>query len=125
MSILSRFPSKFLKGDDIEAGETVVVKEVRDELVGSTQEAKPVIYFREYDRGCILNKTNARSLVKVFGDDETSWPGKKVIMTTESTRNPSTGEPVEAIRLTPAPAEKKKKEAAEVTAALDDEIPGF
>ena len=74
MSIMSRFPTKYLKGDDIEAGETVTIKEIRDELVGSTQEVKPVVYLHEHERGIILNKTNAKSLVKVFGDDETTWP---------------------------------------------------
>jgi hypothetical protein len=78
MAIMAKFPSKFLKGDDIEAGETVTVKQVRDELVGLDQEEKPIVYFSEYDRGVILNKTNAKALVRVFGDDEAKWPGKKV-----------------------------------------------
>ena len=58
------FRSKFLKGDDIEAGETVTIKDVRDELVGKDRKLKPVLYMEEYDRGIILNKTNARALVK-------------------------------------------------------------
>jgi len=55
MSILSRFPSKYLKGDDIESGETVTIKVVRDELVGIDQDCKPVMYLEEYDRGIVLN----------------------------------------------------------------------
>ena len=123
MSILSRFPSKFLKGEDIEAGETVTIKYVRDELVGSAQEAKPVIYLHEHDRGTILNKTNAVALAKVLGDDEKAWPGRKIVLTTVPTRNPSTGEEIEAIRMQAMPV-RKKKAAAEVAAAVDgDKVP--
>ena len=84
MSILSKYPSKYLKGDDVEVGETCLIKEVRDELVGTAQELKPVVYFDEYPKGVILNKTNAKALVKVFGDDEMLWPGKRVVVTTVS-----------------------------------------
>ena len=85
------------------------VKDVRDELVGNPQEAKPVVYLDEYDKGIILNKTNAKALVKVFGDDETTWPGKKIVLTTVPTRNPSTGEEIDAIRMQAVPAERKRK----------------
>ena len=122
MSILKWFPSKYLKGDDIEAGETVTIKEVRDELVGSTQEVKPVVYLHEHERGIILNKTNAKALVKDLGDDEKVWPGRKIFLTTVPTRNPSTGEEIDTIRMQAVPA--KKKAAADVAAAFDgDEVP--
>ena len=124
MSILSRFPSKFLKGDDIEAGETVTIKEVRDELVGSPQEAKPVVYLHEHNKGVVLNKTNAKALVKDLGDDENAWPGRKIVLTTVPTRNPQTGEDIDAIRMQAVPA-KKSKATTKVAAALDDEIPDF
>ena len=110
MAIMSKFTSKFLKGENIEAGETVTIKDVRDELVGSPQEAKPVVYLHEHDEGIILNKTNAKALVKVFGDDETTWPGKKIVLTTVPTRNPSTGEEIDAIRMQAVPAEKRKRQ---------------
>jgi hypothetical protein len=122
MAIMSKFKNRFLKAENIEAGETVTVKDVRDELVGNPQEAKPVVYLDEYDKGIILNKTNAKALVKVFGDDETTWPGKKIVLTTVPTRNPSTGEEIDAIRMQAVPA--KKKAAAEVAAAVDgDNVP--
>jgi len=46
MSILSKFPSKYLKGEDIEPGETVTIKDVKDELVGQAQENSPVSILR-------------------------------------------------------------------------------
>ena len=58
------------KAIDIEAGEIVTIKEVCDEKVGVSKEEMSVIYFDEYDRGVILNKTNILALVKDLGDDE-------------------------------------------------------
>ena len=110
-----------MKGDDIEPGETVTIKEVRDELVGMDQDCKPVMYLEEYDRGIVLNKTNAKAVVRVYGDDETTWPGKQLVLRTEPVS--FKGETTNAIRMQAAPAPRKKKEAAEVAASLDDEIP--
>ena len=124
MSIMSRFPDEYLKGPDIEAGEVVTITHVTDERVGEDQELKPVLYIEEYDRGIILNKTNARTLARILGDDETLWPGKKIVVITVPTRNPQTGEDCDAIRMQAVPAAKKKA-AATVAAAIDDEIPDF
>jgi hypothetical protein len=121
MAILSKFPSQYLKGDDIEPGETVTIKVVRDELVGMDQESKPVLYLDEYERGIVLNKTNARSLVKVYGDDETTWPGKKIVLHTEAVS--FRGETTNAIRMQAAAPARRKKEAERVADELSDEIP--
>jgi hypothetical protein len=119
---MSKFPSKFLKGDDVTDGEIVTIKLVRDELVGVEQDSKPILFLEEYDRGIVLNKTNAKAIVKAYGDDETTWPGKKLILFTELVR--FKGEETNAIRMTAASAPKHKKEAAtRAAAALDDEIP--
>jgi hypothetical protein len=121
MSILAKFPSKYLKGDDIEPGETVTIKEVRDELVGMDQDCKPVLYLEEYKRGIVLNKTNATAVARTYGDDETTWPGKQLVLRTEPVS--FKGETTNAIRMQAAPTSRKKKEAAEVAASVDDEIP--
>jgi hypothetical protein len=118
MSILDRFPSKYLKASDITAGDIVTVKEVRDELVGPEQDAKPLIYFLEHPKGVVMNVTNAKSIAKDLGEDETAWTGKKLVLTLIETRSPRSGEPVDAIRMKAAPV--RKKAAAEATA---EEIP--
>ena len=64
MSISKLFPSKYLKGDDIEDGDTVTITKVTVERVGIDQEEKPVIHFEEKDKGVILNKTNAQAIAK-------------------------------------------------------------
>ena len=124
MSIMARFPDNYLKGPDIEVGEVVTITHVKDERVGKDQELKPVLYVEEYKRGIILNKTNAKALVRILGDDETLWPGKKVVLITVPTRNPQTGEDCDAIRMQAVPTQKPKA-TTKVAAALDDEIPDF
>ena len=120
MSISRLFPSKYLKADDVEDGETVTIKEVMVEAVGMDQEDKPVIYFDEHPKGCILNKTNAQSVAKVYGDEEDDWFGKKLVLMTVPSRTPA-GEATTSIRMKPVPA--KKKAASEMEAALDDNVP--
>ena len=78
MSILTLFPSKYLKHDDIEDGETVTITEVKVEEVGQDKQEKPVVYFYEHPKGAILNVTNARAIAKVYGDEEADWPGRSL-----------------------------------------------
>ena len=124
MSILKLFPSKYLKHYDIADGETVTISEVKVEEVGQDKQEKPVLYFNEHDKGAILNVTNARAIAKVYGDEEGEWPGKKLTLVTIPSRTPQ-GEPTTSICMKPAaPAPAlKKKAAAQVAAAVDDEIP--
>ena len=49
-------------------------------------------------------------------------PASKIVLITVPTRNPPTGEEIDAIRMQAVPAAKKKA-AAEVAAAVDDKIP--
>jgi len=113
MSILDRYPSKYLKASDVTAGEIVTVREVRDELVGPEQDTKPVIYFHEHEKGCVLNVTNAKSIVKGLGEDETKWAGNKLALSLIETRSPRSGEPVDAIRMKAAPKKRAANTAAE------------
>ena len=46
MSIMSRFPDKYLKGHDIEVGEVVTITHVTDERVGKDQEAQACSLYR-------------------------------------------------------------------------------
>lgn len=99
----------------------VTIKEVRDELVGMDQDNKPVMYLEEHERGIVLNKTNARAVVKVYGDDETTWPGKQLVLRTEPVA--FKGETTNAIRMAPAAPARRKKEAEQVGDELNDAIP--
>ena len=67
-----------------------------------------------------FNRTNARNLVKVYGDDEATWPGKKIVLSTEpvSFRGETTN-----IRMQAAAPARRKKEAEQVAEVLEDEVP--
>jgi len=75
------FPSRFLKAEDL-AGEDVsyTIQGLEMEEVGSDQEEKPVLYFKEIDKGLILNKTNFKTIASVHGPDSDDWAGKKVTL---------------------------------------------
>ena len=122
MSIMKLFPSKYLKHDDIDDGEIVTISEVKVEEVGQDKQEKPVLYFNEHYKGAILNVTNARAIAKVYGDEEGEWQGKKLTLVTIPSRTPQ-GEPTTSICMKPVASAAKKKAAAEVAAAVDDEIP--
>jgi hypothetical protein len=127
------FPSPWLSAADITENEIVTIKEVKEEIVGKDQELKPALYLVENDKATILNKTNAFEVVHAYGDDETKWPGKKLMLFTERVRNPQTGLIAPAVRMTvppkaPAPTPAKAPaptpavEAAE-EGAWDSETP--
>ena len=118
------FPSRYLGASDIEEDEVVTIKKIVDEAVGPTQEIKPVLYLHEYEKGIILNVTNATAIAKLYGDNDPykDWPDKKLALFTETVRNPSTKETGPAIRMK-APPKAKKEAATRTEAALDDEIP--
>jgi len=68
------FPSKWLAADDITENQIVTVKAVQDERVGTDQEEKGVIYFDAFEKGVILNRTNADALAAAFGEDVITEP---------------------------------------------------
>jgi hypothetical protein len=53
--------------------------EVFDEKTGRDK-AKGTIWFKEIDRGWIVNKTNALCLVGMFGEETDGWVGKRVTL---------------------------------------------
>lgn len=85
MKIGEAFPSKYLKASDIEElGEPVLtIKSVRMEEVGqgAEKDSKPLLMFKELEKGFIANLTNCKTITKVLGTDDTDeWIGKKIIL---------------------------------------------
>ncbi len=78
------FPSKYLRGSDIDGRElTVTIGHVVIEDVGG-DDKKPVVYFKGAEKGVVLNKTNWDRIVHVSGsDDSDEWTGVKVLLYTE------------------------------------------
>jgi hypothetical protein len=106
MKMSESFPSKWLRHVDLK-GRTVrvCIDTVVQEKVGD--DIKPVVYFRDKEKGLGLNKTNANTIVKAYGDDSDGWPGKELELYPSETEY--MGDTVDCIRLravaTPGPAE--------------------
>lgn len=111
------FPSRFLKAeDDFEEGETktlTIDRWEQEELGrGQNKETKPVLYFKEINKGLVLNKTNAAIIAETLnlGTLE-EWVGKQITLFTMEVD--SFGDIVRAIRVKakakgkPAPAPVK------------------
>ncbi len=98
---------------------------------GSDKESKPVLYFEEAQKGLVLNKTNATTIVKSYGDDTGNWTGKEVQVF--PTKTEFKGETVDAIRVRVVqeaqPAAAPPAAAAPISAPMadefGDEIPDF
>jgi hypothetical protein len=79
------FPSKYLKGADLQGRDVVVVIEriePRHELsmAGGKKESKPVIHMRGKEKMWVLNKTNAQTIKKMYGGELKDWLGKPVTL---------------------------------------------
>jgi len=80
------YPSKYLKGEDLDGEEVVTIAaiEPRHELArtDNSKEHKPVVLFRETQKAFVMNKTNARLIASVHGNELSGWVGKQIVLTT-------------------------------------------
>jgi hypothetical protein len=61
-------------------GEIASVKLCKLEGDDGRQKEKGVVYFKGNDKGWVLCKTNAMCLAAMFGEDTTTWVGKRVTL---------------------------------------------
>jgi hypothetical protein len=105
----SAFPSKYLKANDLgEARLVVTISHVTTEAIGQdSKDKKPVVYFKGKEKGLALNKTNANTITKILGTDETDdWSGGQIgIYQTETDYQ---GDRVACIRVFAPPKGGKK-----------------
>ena len=100
VKISETFPSQYLKCADLNGKpwdmkiRTVVLEDLGQ---GNDKEEKPVTYFHNAQKGLVLNKTNANTIVKAYGDDTGNWTGKDVQVF--PTQVEFKGETVDAIRV--------------------------
>ena len=125
MDINSAFPSRYLKaGDDVpDEGQLVLtIRDVTLETVGQGKDAqdKPIVYFRESDKGLVCNKTNAKTLAKLLGDDTDDWAGRRIALFVTEVQFPA--DMVPAIRVkTKLPAAKPATAPVSAEAEDDDD----
>lgn len=82
MDINEAFPSKWLKATEFEEDMILTMNIVQMEDIGQGEdkETKPVLYFKETDKGLVLNKTNATTITTLYGSNTTKWGGKKIAL---------------------------------------------
>ena len=100
------FPSSWLRSEDLDGPTIVTIIQVRDVKFpgqrGEGDQVKPVLVFREFERGMVVNKTNFLALTKITGKSSTEeWVGFQVQLRVE--RVPAFGDVVDAIRIRPVP----------------------
>lgn len=116
MKMDDMFPSNFLKAGDCDEGDLILtIKGVEEEKIG--QDTKWVLHFRGEKKGLVLNKTNAATLVKLYGDDTDDWAGKQITLFATEVQYQS--EMVAAIRIRSKPPRAPKPAPATQTTEID------
>lgn len=138
MKLSAAFPSNYLKSDDLQDRDVlVVIATATMEKVGDDH--KLVLSFQGKEKTMICNKTNANRIAYLYGEETDDWTGKEIILTSEFVE--FQGKTVKGLRIKP-PQKKngsgqriEKRAGYEVStgnglnradheaAKLDDEIP--
>ena len=119
------YPSKFIKAGDLKGQDVnLIITSQTVEEVGKAAEKKPVLYFKGTDKGLILNRTNANTIGKAYGQDTSAWKDKRITLFGAETD--FGGETVSCIRVRPPTAPEMPLEAnppVDPKPEMDDEIP--
>lgn len=77
------------------------------------EESKPILWFRGAKKAMVCNKTNARTIAGMHGNDVSDWSGKRITLYATTTQT-NDGE-VACIRVRPtAPPPAKKGKGREI-----------
>lgn len=98
MNVNEVFPSNYLKAADLQGREIPVMID-RVEMESFGQDQKAIVYFRNKQKGVVLNKTNAMNIAGAYGDDTDGWINQPVVLF--SVWTDFQGKSVQAIRIRP------------------------
>lgn len=77
-------PSRYLKAAEfLGADVTYTIERVKHEEMerdDNTSENRGIIFFKEVDKGWVMNVVNAKSLAAMFGTETDNWVGKRVTL---------------------------------------------
>lgn len=73
-------PPPHLEAADLDGDTTVTIKDVEFAEVGEEKETKGVVWFEEFPRSMVLNRTNTKRLIGLHGGETDDWVGKKVTL---------------------------------------------
>jgi arabinogalactan endo-1,4-beta-galactosidase len=115
------FPSKYLKASDLQGREVkVIMSNVEREKIGDDN--KPVLYFKGKEKGIVLNKTNAGTIVDAYGDDTQDWYDQELILFSVMVDFQGKVGPAIRCRI-PTARDRKPPKADPITSGRDD-FPG-
>ena len=83
MKIGQAYPSNFLKADDLQGKDVVVTIEGCElESIGQghDKQDKLILHFVGKQKAMVLNKTNAKTIAKLYGDETDDWVGKRITL---------------------------------------------
>jgi len=109
------FPNEYVGACDLEGGDAMVVieriqiEELRN--VEKKAEKKPVIWFRGAKKRMVLNKTNAKIIAGLYGNNTDSWKGEAIAL--YATTCESFGKTVECVRVRDQKPSKQNRTKAE------------
>jgi hypothetical protein len=110
--ISEEFPSKYLRAADLQGRQVaVIIDRTEHEELGNDR--KLVLYFEGKQKGIVLNKTNAQTIVAAYGDDTDDWRGGELVLF--STMVSFNNQQVEAIRVKVPPRKPAAATRAIVT----------
>jgi len=73
------YPTKYLRAADIKVDTTVTIAKVEEAIMGD--DTKPVVFFNEFAKGLVLNKTNGLHIAQLLGSERFSeWTGKAIVL---------------------------------------------
>lgn len=113
-------PSKWLKASDLDGkAHLVTLKKFSVEKLDDG--TKPVVWFREQDKGLVLNITNGKKIESICGSaDPANWIGKRIVL--YPTETELRGETVDCIRVrAPKPGAKLPPPPAEEGAGASED----
>ncbi len=103
------FPSNWLKAADLNNRTVkVTIDKVIFEEIGQNRDKKPVVLFEKVKKGMVLNKTNAKRIGKMHGEQMDNWSGKEIELYSELV--PFQGEDVPSIRVHIEAPERPQRE---------------
>lgn len=104
------FPSPYLKASDVAHEPVVTIAKIEREKMKNKEgkeEAKPVIYFREYEKGVVLNRTNANVIESLYGSEVDEWVGSRIQLCSAMVEAFGERKPAIRVKEQKPPADKK------------------
>lgn len=122
ISVAAVYPSPWVSPDDIGRPTTVIVTAVTVEEFrqpDGTKQPKIVLAFKGARKRLPLNKTQAKALAELLGDDAEKWAGRTIILAPGMAPNRKATIAVGMAKRPPAETEEPEPPAGNAPAAAD------